>query len=117
MTKRENQVMSVLWNSEKPLSAQEIKSENENLSIYTIQQVLQRLLKMGYIRVAEVGQSTKVLMRLYAPVLTRPEYIQFSLGYTNTGNLVSHLIQDTTSLDELNQLEDLIQKQRKKLEG
>ncbi len=52
LTKREDQVMRVLWNSDKPLSASAIKEQmKEDVSIYTIQQVLQKLLKQKYIKV------------------------------------------------------------------
>ena len=43
-TKREQQVMELLWNSAEPLSAHDLV-EKSGLSVYTFQQVLQRLLK------------------------------------------------------------------------
>ena len=51
LTKREQLVMDILWNSKTDLSANDIFLHADNVSIYTIQQVLQRLLKMEYIEV------------------------------------------------------------------
>ena len=46
LSKRENQIMIALWNSSVPLSASALKKNlDEDVSIYTIQQVLQKLLK------------------------------------------------------------------------
>ena len=45
LSKRENQIMIALWNSSVPLSASALKKNlDEDVSIYTIQQVLQKLL-------------------------------------------------------------------------
>lgn len=66
LTKKEILIMSILWDSESPLSASEIKElSNEDLSIYTVQQVLQRLLK-DFIKVAQIIQKTKHLC-VYIP--------------------------------------------------
>ena len=46
LTKRQNEVMSVLWGSDLPLSANQICNENESLNMNTVQQVLKALLKM-----------------------------------------------------------------------
>ena len=56
LTKRENQIMEILWNAGIPLSANEIKKRSEDdISIYTVQQVLQRLMKREYIKVSGYG--------------------------------------------------------------
>ena len=77
LTKKEILIMSILWDSESPLSASEIKElSNEDLSIYTVQQVLQRLLKKDFIKVAQIIQKNKTFMRIYSPVLTQTDYIK-----------------------------------------
>ena len=59
LTKRENLVMSILWNNNNSLSAAEIKELcEEEISIYTVQQVLQRLLKKGYIKAVSYTHLT-----------------------------------------------------------
>ena len=39
LTKKENEVMSILWQSEKPMTAHMITETDQSLSIYTVQQV------------------------------------------------------------------------------
>ena len=58
LTKRENLVMSILWNNNNSLSAAEIKELcEEEISIYTVQQVLQRLLKIFYEKICSSFNS------------------------------------------------------------
>ena len=76
LSKRENQIMIALWNSSVPLSASALKKNlDEDVSIYTIQQVLQKLLKKDYIKVDRIVQHEKALMREYVPVISQVEYI------------------------------------------
>lgn len=115
LTKKENQVMSILWQSEKPLTAHQIKEVDENLSIYTIQQVLQRLLKMNYIKIAEINYSGTVFARFYTPALSKTDYIKFLLGTDSSFELASSLITSSKDDTELEKLECVIQKQRASL--
>ena len=48
LTKKEEQIMEILWESEKALSARDIQNQSNDLSIFTVQQVLQRLLKYKF---------------------------------------------------------------------
>ena len=77
LTKRQNEVMSVLWGSDLPLSANQICNENESLNMNTVQQVLKALLKMQFIKVEDIGYSNTVLTRLYSPVVKQADYLQF----------------------------------------
>lgn len=117
LTKRQNEVMSVLWNSESPLSANQICDKDEDLNMNTVQQVLRTLLKMQFIKIEDIGYSNTVLTRLYSPVVKQTEYLQFLLGNTSTFDLTSSLIDHTKNLDELRQLQVLIEKKCKELEG
>lgn len=117
LTKRQNEVMSVLWNSESPLSANQICDKDEDLNMNTVQQVLRTLLKMQFIKIEDIGYSNTVLTRLYSPVVKQTEYLQFLLGNTSTFDLTSSLIDQTKNLDELRQLQVLVEKKCKELEG
>lgn len=116
LTKRQNEVMSVLWNSESPLSANQICDKDEDLNMNTVQQVLRTLLKMQFIKIEDIGYSNTVLTRLYSPVVKQTEYLQFLLGNTSTFDLTSSLIDHTKNLDELRQLQVLIEQKCKELE-
>ncbi len=117
LTKRQNEVMSVLWNSDSALSANQICDIDESLNMNTVQQVLRVLLKMKYIKVSDIGYSNTVLTRLYSPVITRSEYLQFLLGDISAFEITSSLIDQNSNLEELKQLEDLIEKKREELES
>ena len=115
LTKKENEVMSILWQSEKPMTAHQITETDDSLSIYTVQQVLQRLLKMEFIKIAEINYSGTVLARFYTPAVSQGSYIQFLLGADSVYQIASSLIESAQSDEELEKLELSIKKKRESL--
>ena len=109
LSKRENQIMIALWNSSVPLSASALKKNlDEYVSIYTIQQVLQKLLKKDYIKVDRIVQHEKALMREYVPVISQVEYITSFVNQKTSFELASNFIKETDNLDAIIELEKLI---------
>ena len=109
LSKRENQIMIALWNSSVPLSASALKKNlDEDVSIYTIQQVLQKLLKKDYIKVDRIVQHEKALMREYVPVISQVEYITSFVNQKTSFELASNFIKETDNLDAIIELENLI---------
>lgn len=109
LSKRENQIMIALWNSSVPLSAGALKKNlDEDVSIYTIQQVLQKLLKKDYIKVDRIVQHEKALMREYVPVISQVEYITSFVNQKTSFELASNFIKETDNLDAIIELEKLI---------
>lgn len=109
LSKRENQIMIALWNSSVPLSASVLKKNlDEDVSIYTIQQVLQKLLKKDYIKVDRIVQHEKALMREYVPVISQVEYITSFVNQKTSFELASNFIKETDNLDAIIELEKLI---------
>lgn len=109
LSKRENQIMIALWNSSVPLSASALKKNlDEDVSIYTIQQVLQKLLKKDYIKVDRIVQHEKALMREYVPVISQVEYITSFVNQNTSFELASNFIKETDNLDAIIELEKLI---------
>lgn len=117
LSTRENQVMSILWASSEYLSAHQISELCQEMSVYSVQQVLQRLLKLEFIKVAEIGYSGTVLTRLYTPVISQPEYINFLMGGNTQSlyQLASYLVLNNTDKEVLQELKDLITKRQKEL--
>lgn len=115
LTKREHQIMDILWNSNSALSAQKIKDDCPDMSIYSVQQVLQRLLKYEYIQVADIGHTKNAIARLYVAKLTQPNYMQFLMGKNskNLIELISLLIDNVNDADEI---KDIINKAKEKQE-
>ena len=109
LSKRENQIMIALWNSSVPLSASALKKNlDEDVSIYTIQQVLQKLLKKDYIKGDRIVQHEKALMREYVPVISQVEYITSFVNQKTSFELASNFIKETDNLDAIIELEKLI---------
>ena len=109
LSKRENQIMIALWNSSVPLSASALKKNlDEDVSIYTIQQVLQKLLKKDYIKVDRIVQHEKALMREYVPVISQVEYITSFVNQKTSFELASNFTKETDNLDAIIELEKLI---------
>lgn len=115
LTKREHQIMDILWNSNSALSAQKIKGDCPDMSIYSVQQVLQRLLKYEYIQVADIGHTKNAIARLYVAKLTQLNYMQFLMGKNskNLIELISLLIDNVNDADEI---KDIINKAKEKQE-
>lgn len=109
LSKRENQIMIALWNSSVPLPASALKKNlDEDVSIYTIQQVTQKLLKKDYIKVDRIVQHEKALMREYVPVISQVEYITSFVNQKTSFELASNFIKETDNLDAIIELEKLI---------
>lgn len=116
LTKREDQVMEVLWNSEQPLAASAIKEQfKEDVSIYTIQQVLQRLLTKKYIKVERIVQQGKTLMREYTPLISQAEHIQMFINMKTNFDLATHFVNESNDLESILQLEKMIEEKIKNL--
>lgn len=109
--------MNILWSSDKPLSANQIAEVCDDMSVFSVQQVLQRLLKNEIIKVAEIGYSNTVLTRFYVSVLTQAEYVQFLLGDSNLNlyQITSFFIENNTDKNTLQDLKKQIVERQKKL--
>lgn len=55
--------MDVLWNSTEEMSTNDIKITAPELNNYTIQQVIKKLLKKGFIKVSGFGYTKNALTR------------------------------------------------------
>ena len=117
LSTREIQIMNILWSSDKPLSANQIAEVCDDMSVFSVQQVLQRLRKNEIIKVAEIGYSNTVLTRFYVSVLTQAEYVQFLLGDSNLNlyKITSFFIENNTDKNTLQDLKKQIVERQKKL--
>ena len=119
ITRKQLEVMQVLWNTDRLLTASEITDFNDNLNINTVQVCIRQLLNKEYIKVAEIVYSGTVLCRSYAPVIQKQAYIA-EFFHDSLGSGIGAAIDfiegeaDTTMLDEL---EKAIELRREKLKG
>lgn len=124
LTEKEMEIMTILWQSDKPLVASEITKVNKSLNINTVQAVIRKLLGKEYIEVADIVYSGTVLTRSYRPVLTKNELTvqQFAEQLREENNkiiipnLVATLLKHEKNEKEIiEQLEKLLEERKKTL--
>lgn len=121
ITKKQLEIMKILWNSDKPLIASEILKKNDSLNINTIQACLRALVTKQFIKVDGIVYSGTVLTRSYSPLVSQEEFLgtacQDIIGKAKTSSLIASLIDTETSLEELDELEKLIEEKKKELKS
>lgn len=113
LSKREKEIMDILWNASEPLTASEIIAQNSALKVPTVQAVLKKLLNERLVEVADVVYSGNVLSRRYRPLISADEYapveyerLAKSLSVTQ---LFSALLGSTKpSLEEIAEIEKIL---------
>lgn len=118
LTKREKQAMDILWSTDKALAATDIKAASEDdVSIYTVQQVLHRLKQMKLIKVTEFAQNKKVLLRKYRPAVTQFQFYNAEFSKETKYSFAVNAIKSAKSLDELEELSAMIEARKQELQG
>lgn len=115
LTKRETQIMNVLWSSDEPLSAHDILVLAPELSRNTIQIVLKKLQTIGFIEVAGFGYNKNALTRTFRPIISQSQYIQSSLTEGTSHALAMNFIKQTDNPELLDQLAELIKEKKQEL--
>lgn len=115
LTKREMQIMNVLWNSGAPMSAHDIFVQEPELSRNTIQIVLKKLQTIGFIEVAGFAYNKNALTRTFRPSVAQSEYVSTTLAPETTLQLTRQFIRQCDSVEELEALSDLIDEKRREL--
>ena len=121
ITKKQLEIMKILWSSDKPLIASEILKRNDSLNINTVQACLRALVNKQFIKVADIVYSGTVLTRSYTPIVTQDEYLDFAyqdiVGKGKSSSLIASLIDSETSPEELDLIEKMIQQKKQELTG
>lgn len=122
LTRRELDVLNILWESSKPITAKEIVELNPSLSINTVQSVLKKLLKKGYIEVGDIVYSGTVLARGYTAVLDANEYMAEQLAqgidskrFSAEGVMAAFLKYDQNDEKTIEKLEELLKQHRDRI--
>jgi predicted transcriptional regulator len=123
LTKREMDVMTILWESNTPLVASEITKMDDSLNINTVQAVIRKLLDKKYIEVADIVYSGTVLTRSYKPTLSKKEMtVQRFIGQfqendkVSIPNLVTTLLKHEKNEQEvIEELEAMLEERKKML--
>ncbi len=80
MTKSEEQVMKLLWQSERPLSCSEIValSENRTWKDSYVHSLIKSLIKKGIVKIKSFELVSRSYARKFAPKLSYHEYVLLS---------------------------------------
>lgn len=126
LTKRDMDVMNILWDSEEPKTAALIVKAKPELTMNTVQAVLRKLLKNNLIEVADIVYSGTVLTRSYKSMVTQEEFLLFKMTseYQSLNKKVSKVSILSALLDteedpekikeDIKQIEELISNYNKK---
>lgn len=117
MTKKELEVMNVLWNSNTPMSTYDIGVIEPKLLDSTIRQVIQKLLKKGYIEISGVGYTKNSLTRKYVPTFTQAYYLESLSSEKSSLQFVSNYIENSKDLETLDVLDKMIKEKLKEIKG
>lgn len=120
LSKRQLDVMKVLWDHSSPMVASDIVTCSPTLNINTVQACLKVLLKADLIEIADIVYSGTVLSRSYRPLISRDEYFDAEykdiIGNSSTSSLVAAFIKQEQDASELERIEQMIQKRKKEIE-
>ena len=117
LTKKESEIMDIIWKENIPLTATEIQESGTDMSVYSVQQVLQRLLSMEFLKVTGIKQNKKAYARQFAANISESEYISSFINNKETElQLATNCIKHNNDLETILQLEELIKQKREELE-
>lgn len=87
---RELDVLNVLWSTDKEMTSTDIVNEMKGLTQSTVIAVLRKLTRDGFVEVAGVTHSGKVLSRTYRPTENSRAYItqHFMQDYESFSNVI-----------------------------
>ncbi len=75
LTKRDMDVLNILWESDEPKTATMISKSGDGLTMNTTQAVLRKLLKNNLIEIADIVYSGTVLTRSYKSVICQEKFL------------------------------------------
>ncbi|WP_282709452.1 BlaI/MecI/CopY family transcriptional regulator [Ligilactobacillus sp. Marseille-Q7487] len=117
LTKKEEEIMSILWDSDKPMSANDIMNASNGICLNTVQQTLHKLLKINYIHISNIELNKKSLTRLFRPSIDEADYFSFFINKSAFAKLASNFIKQSDNEETLKELSNLIAKKRAELKG
>lgn len=130
LTSRELAVMKILWEADEPLMISEIVQREKNSTIYSVQRIMQNLLRKNAVTIDGIGYNKKALARKFSPTITseivelgmiREMFGNMSSKNIPAANLIAALLpqeNDAKTLAELEELEKIIARRKQQiLEG
>lgn len=75
LTKKEHEIMTILWSSDRPMPISEIADRTKTVAPNSMHPMINNLLAKNYIRIAGNVKMVKTSSRLYAAAITVEEYV------------------------------------------
>lgn len=125
LTKRDLDVLNILWESDDPKTAAQIVKAGPELTMNTVQAVLRKLLKNKLVEIAEIVYSGTVLTRSYKPIISQEDFLlhKMTSEYQSLRKKISKVSilsalldteEDTARIDQdLSDIEELVQNYKK----
>lgn len=113
LTKKEAEIMNIIWNSENPISSSDILESHPHLNRNTVLVVLKKLLSNDFLEVQTTEIKGKVLTRYYAPKISKYEYDKSKIGLDRLFGFVTKFVADDIDDEELEELEKMIQDKKR----
>lgn len=116
LTKKELEIMNILWEAQTDLTARQIVDSYPSIVMSTAQNVLNKLLKKDLIKIEKVILEEKNFSRSFIPIISQEEYVLQQYNQLKVTNLlVSLLGKNTTSEDDIHEIENIIADYKQKL--
>ena len=123
LTKSEEQIVELLWNSEEPLTSSEIikNSVGKTWKDSYVHLLINSLMEKGIIEVAGFKKATKNYARTFKPTVSREEYLVIILTRSKNYSkeqmpvFFKALISKTNDTALLNELEEAIKARKAEL--
>jgi len=116
LTKRQQDIMKILWEAGKPLVASDFLKYDDSLNINTVQASLRALIKEDYIQIDDIVYSGTVLSRSYVPTVTADEFVKENyadiLGSEISFEIVMRYIHNLTDVELLDQIAEALEARR-----
>lgn len=127
LTNRELEVMQILWQAGEPLMISEIVQRDPNSTVYSVQRIMQNLLRKKAAAVDSIGYNQKALARKFRPLIME-ESIEIGMlqemlrkvssGEGQRARLIASLLpqeNDEKTLAELEELEKIIAERKQQI--
>lgn len=108
LSKAEYEVLFYFYNSNESLTKNDLLEMVPSLNKNTVAVVITNLLEKGYLEIADIRYSTKVLARAYSPCMPILEFLENGYGEGSVEKLVKHAIDICEDPQELKGLLDRI---------
>jgi len=127
ITDRDLDILQIMWRHSGSMTASEICRQDDTLTMNTAQAVLRKLLREGFIEVADIVYSGTVLSRSYKTSISEEEFAvrQMTLDYMEYGEKLdkSSLLAAFLDLEpdpdrrviEINKLEQILDEYKKNI--